>query len=119
MVQRFRIRGFIAVRRYDDEDVSSVGSAADTKRARYPTCFLSVRSLGHSSEPLATIQRCLARRILAFLQWHCRSTSHRDISVRADDSPAPRIKAAAEFSRIGTSEPTTPARYRAGGRNRL
>ena len=118
MVQRVRLGGFLAVRHSDDENVSSVESAADTKRARHPTCFLSVRNLGHSGKPLATIQRCLARRILAILQWHCGSTSHRDIPVCADDSPAPRVKAAAEFSLSGTGEPMIPARYRADGRNR-
>jgi hypothetical protein len=30
MVQRVRIRGFFAVRHYDDEDLSSFGSATDT-----------------------------------------------------------------------------------------
>src|SRR5438128_3700013 len=62
MVQRVRPGGFLAVRHSDDEDVSSVGFAADTERARYPTCFLSVRNPGHSGKPLAVIQRCLTRR---------------------------------------------------------
>jgi hypothetical protein len=53
--------------------------------------FLSVRNLGHSSKPLAIIQRRLTRGILAILHWYCRSTSHRDIPVCADDSPAPRV----------------------------
>src|SRR5436190_18171 len=69
MVQWVRLCDFFAGRHYDDEGLSSVGSAADAKRPRYPTCGLSVRNLGHSCKPLATIQRCLARRILAFLQW--------------------------------------------------
>ena len=119
MVQRIRLGGFLAVRHSDDEDVSWVESAADANRARYPTCFLSVRNVGHSGKPPTTIQRCLARRILAILHRRCRSTSHRDIAVCADDSPAPRINAAVEFSRRGAGEPMTPARYRAGGRNRL
>src|SRR6266536_3312666 len=53
MVQQVRPGGFLAVRHSDDEDVSSVGFAADTKRACYPSCFLSVRSLGHSHKPPA------------------------------------------------------------------
>src|SRR6478752_6025448 len=57
MVQRVRLGGFRAVRHSDDEDVSSVGSATDTNRALYPTCLLSVRNLGYSGKPLATIQR--------------------------------------------------------------
>jgi len=46
MVQRVRPGGFLAVRHSDDEDVSSVGFAADTKRARYPTCFYLFATLG-------------------------------------------------------------------------
>ena len=71
VVQRNRIRGFFAVRHYNDEELSSFESATGTARARHPFYFLSVRNLRDSSKPIPTVQHCLSGRILAVLRRDC------------------------------------------------
>ena len=53
MVQRNRICGFFALRHYDDEILSSLGSATGTARTRHAFHFLSSRNVRHSGKRLA------------------------------------------------------------------
>src|SRR5205823_1897380 len=83
VVQRYCIRRFFALRRYDDEILSAFGCATDTARTRHPLRFLSVRNVRHSSKPLATVQCCLAGRILTVLHLHLVPGYYRAVPVCA------------------------------------
>ena len=88
MVQRYCIRYFFALRRHDDEILSAFGCATDTARTRHSLRFLSVRNVRHSSKPRATVQCCLARRILAILHLHRVPSYYRAVPICAHDPPA-------------------------------
>src|SRR6266704_1070060 len=88
VVQRNRIRGFFAVRHYNDEELSSFESATGTARARHPFYFLSVRNLRDSSKPIPTVQHCLSGSILAVLHRDCVPGYHGAVPVCAHGPPA-------------------------------
>jgi len=45
--------------------------------------FYLIGMFGHSSKPLATLQRCFSRRVLAVLHNHCIPNHHRPVPVCA------------------------------------
>jgi hypothetical protein len=87
MVQRYRIRGFLAIRLHDNGGFSSLWSPALARRVRQ-LHFLSVRGDRYGSNAIAVVQCCLRRRVLAVLHRNRCSANCRHVPVCADDSGA-------------------------------
>src|SRR3954469_337993 len=65
MVQRYHINRFSVVRYGNHETLPAFASPKCATAARHPIHFLRVRRLRHGSHALATVQRCITRRVLA------------------------------------------------------
>jgi len=95
--------------------VAAFGCAKGQARVGQPVHALPVRGLRARGHALASIQRCLGRRVLAVFRRDCLPTYHCDGPVCPDDSSAARMN----WQRLERSETTPPVRSREGDRNPL
>ena len=115
MVQRYRIRGFFALRHHHDATLSSFGCATDSARTRYSVRFLCIRDFRDSNKPVATVQCCVPWRILAVFRRDRIPTYHWHGPIYPYDPFAAGI----ERPTVSARKPTPQARCHEDGHNRL